>query len=437
MTSLLACSLFCLVGTINSWAVLGDEKSPVATLNPSASSPSVPAPAPQIDFQRLLVSARKVALGARLGTAETTGPMWVNPNASDAKAEMEKAVHSWGRFTIVRQPQQADLVLVIVEETKRSGFWRKNKMFEQLLVYAGGSPPRHAAVPLWQRQAEVKTPNRAIGMLIDLLRGEIETSEKRALAIADSEVRGTDLRTAPADSQGPAPSEVLTENQTAAMPPLVGPETGESFAAVGEAELLLSSRTVAVVIVGPAAVNCNVSPWRRPDQCWDAERPGGGESQSDSSSSWGHKPHRSVGSALLEGFISGLVKGVVNTMTYQGPPPEPPRRANAKFAQKQAERAIGQWNRYELVKNPADADLVFAIREWNHYENGFPWEHLAGSLEVLPGGTEWMGWDETTRPLLWSARGEQNQYFPNSITEKLLEELRAHLEHLETPPDPD
>ena len=80
-------------------------------------------------------------------------------DAEKARKSVEEMVRDWGRFAIVASPAEADLVLVIFEDSvPLSGFSTgtgdtKNRLRDILAVFRGGEPSP-TAQPLW---ADVST----------------------------------------------------------------------------------------------------------------------------------------------------------------------------------------------------------------------------------------------------------------------------------------
>ncbi len=88
-----------------------------------------------------------------------------HPYPAYAKKQVEKAIRKWGRFTLVEDPEQADLVLVVFEGTKKQTYsysvehpkWyekdRKtetfNSLVDRLLVFKGGKTSKADTTPLW------------------------------------------------------------------------------------------------------------------------------------------------------------------------------------------------------------------------------------------------------------------------------------------------
>jgi len=94
----------------------------------------------------------------------------------------------------------------------------------------------------------------------------------------------------------------------------------------------------------------------------------------------------------------GGMKGVLGGMLSKTPSN---RLANVSRAKKDVEETIRKWNLYALVENAEQADLVIAIREWNH-TGIFGREHLVSRIAVFKGGTDF----EQNLQMLWAEEYE-------------------------------
>ncbi len=107
-----------------------------------------------------ILSAKTVNVVCELGAVV---PGDYHPYPADAKKRVEKAIRKWGRFTLVEDPEQADLVLVVVEGTKKytdsveNPKWYQKKreswnvLVDRLLVFKGGKTSKAdtTATLLW------------------------------------------------------------------------------------------------------------------------------------------------------------------------------------------------------------------------------------------------------------------------------------------------
>lgn len=75
-------------------------------------------------------------------------------DAEKARKSVEEKIREWGRFTVLDTVTDADLVLVVFEDTvEPSGFSKmqgdsKSRLRDTLAVFRGGDPPS-SAQPLW------------------------------------------------------------------------------------------------------------------------------------------------------------------------------------------------------------------------------------------------------------------------------------------------
>jgi superkiller protein 3 len=101
--------------------------------------------------QQLLRNAKRVALIGTTGYIAATG-VALNPSAKKAQESLEKEVKKWGRFTVVTDPLQADIVLVLAEGNRAAGGGGTIRT-ARLTVFPGGPPPKRGEIPLWDEQA--------------------------------------------------------------------------------------------------------------------------------------------------------------------------------------------------------------------------------------------------------------------------------------------
>jgi hypothetical protein len=146
-------------------------------------------PAANVDAELglTLASADRVYLHAELGTMSQPGLGRYSshpsgrgaPSAARALEGLEKAIAKWGRFTVVNAPEEADLVLVIVEGNRNSGV-REGVLTENLAVFPGGSANTDAPV-LWQSQSHDGGVRdyRPVARTVDEFRSAIEEYEKK------------------------------------------------------------------------------------------------------------------------------------------------------------------------------------------------------------------------------------------------------------------
>jgi len=345
------------------------------------------------DAKQMLVSAKTVSIVSQVGEMAQTGRWIWDPNPERARNALQKELQKWGRLTMVEDASQADLVLVIIEGN-RSSFLKKGELFEKLLVFPGGTAAPEGS-PLWQEEAkEGVVAGRPVGKLIEHLRKQIEEYEKSGSpAMSAAASRASEPKAMPVVQQGaPSPADVdpagqasepteetpskpLAAGDTRSLdPPVLGGHLEnrmlqpipDKFAPSAQ---LLTARTAAVVSYGP--------------------QPEGG----------------------TKGFVGGMLTG---TPAH--------KQANAKRAKKDMENEIRKWNRYTLVDDPTQADIVIAVREWNHIRM-LGREYLASRVAVFKGGADF----EPKLEMLW---GEEYETDFGSTTKIVAKDFRHVLEKL-------
>ncbi len=82
-----------------------------------------------------------------------TGRGWLDANPARGKEKVEVALRKWGRFNITDDPTNADLVLLVIEGNHlKLGIL--GQLYDNLLVFPGGSLPDQNSAPLWQGEAK-------------------------------------------------------------------------------------------------------------------------------------------------------------------------------------------------------------------------------------------------------------------------------------------
>jgi hypothetical protein len=330
------------------------------------------------DPRQILVSAKTIAVVSKLGEVAQTGRWVMDPNPERARNALQKALQAWGRFTIVEDTAKPDLVLLLVEGN-RSGFIKKGELFEKLLVFPGGSSGTQQTAVLWQDEAKEGFSGRPAGKLVERLRKQIEEYEKSTAAVVVQ----------------PQVASRPEENST--TPP--------------------STATVAVVEAGAS------SPEQKPEAPAEpkAAQPAVSLSKSDhpaQPTNFGSRLESRMLEPVPEKFVPstelltaktatvrafgpetvGGMKGVLGSMLTKTPSN---RLANVSRAKKDVEEVIRKWNVYALVENAEQADLVIAIREWNH-TGILGREHLVSRIAVFKGGTDF----EQDLQMLWAEEYE-------------------------------
>jgi tetratricopeptide (TPR) repeat protein len=131
---------------------------------------------------QIMVSAKTVALAGAVGEVAAYG-LAMNPSAAKAKEILEKEVKKWGRFTIVETPEQADLVMLLVEGNRAAGGGGTLKT-SLLLVAAGGPAAGKEREAYWN---EAKTGSilgvSAGGKVISDFRHYLEELDNRVAKV--------------------------------------------------------------------------------------------------------------------------------------------------------------------------------------------------------------------------------------------------------------
>jgi hypothetical protein len=145
------------------------SSEPTQATNPSQGQPARVLRADQSEPDRPghpILSARTVCVVGEFGTVVGELPDRLGPNPASAKKQVEKVLRKWGRFTLVEDPEQADVVLVVVEGTKEVTYSREDpawwqsaektetRLVDTLLVFKGGKVPK--ADLAWLRLAYMR-----------------------------------------------------------------------------------------------------------------------------------------------------------------------------------------------------------------------------------------------------------------------------------------
>lgn len=132
-------------------ALLSPMLAHAQAIQPGNPSAVTPARVATLSPEQVLTSARKVALVGALGHVAETG-IALNPSAKKAQELLEKEVRKWGRFTVVGNPAQADLVLILFEGNRAAGGGGTIRT-ARLVAVPGGPPPKRGDLPLWEGEA--------------------------------------------------------------------------------------------------------------------------------------------------------------------------------------------------------------------------------------------------------------------------------------------
>jgi len=160
-----------LIATISSLA----QDAPCHTGAKRAGQPATLNPEPALT----LASAERVYLSARLGATASGGSGRGFPSSDRALADLKKAIMDWRRFTIVNAPEQADLILTIVEGSRNSGI-RVGILTERLLVARGGSQSVESP-SLWESISQDGGIRnyRPVANTVNEFRAAVEESENK------------------------------------------------------------------------------------------------------------------------------------------------------------------------------------------------------------------------------------------------------------------
>jgi hypothetical protein len=339
------------------------------------------------DPRQTLMSAKTAAIVAQNGEVAQTGRWVMDPSPERAANALQKALQKWGRLAVVEDSVQADLVLLIIEGN-RSSFLKKGELFEKLIVLPGGPGAVQEKTPLWQEEAKEGLGGRPAGKLVEHLRKQVEDYEKAGppvMSVQDShsEPAAPVVATTTPPTVAPAVSlEMKTVSASETVAPVNASSTTSAVGGRLENRMLqpvpdkfvpsrdlLMAKTVAIVAFGP--------------------QPEGG----------------------TKGFIGGMLTGTT-----------PSKQANALRARKDVEGEVSKWKRYTLVENPVQADIVVAVREWNH-TGIFGREYLACRMAVFKGGPDF----ERDLQMLWAEEYETDF---GSTTKIVAKDFRRVVEKL-------
>jgi hypothetical protein len=99
-----------------------------------------------------LLQARKVALIGETGK-RMMDRGWANPNGERGRQKLVDVLTKWGRYEIVENPTDADLVLVLTEFQKNINIMKRANLVAELKVYRGGEVPTEQTPVLWSGDA--------------------------------------------------------------------------------------------------------------------------------------------------------------------------------------------------------------------------------------------------------------------------------------------
>ena len=112
-----------------------------------------------------LLQARKVALIGETGK-RMMDRGWANPNGERGREKLVAVLTKWGRYEIVENPTDADLVIVLTEFQKNINIVKRANLVAELKVYHGGAVPTEQTPVLWSGDASEgfrKMPATGVG----------------------------------------------------------------------------------------------------------------------------------------------------------------------------------------------------------------------------------------------------------------------------------
>lgn len=113
----------------------------------------VVAPSSQVqDAAAILSNARTVAVVGMTGR-QLKNRLWANPSGERGKQKVEEVLAAWGRYQVVPDPGEADVVLVIQEFQKNINLLRLANLVAEMKAYQGRQPITDTTPPLWSGDA--------------------------------------------------------------------------------------------------------------------------------------------------------------------------------------------------------------------------------------------------------------------------------------------
>ncbi|MBZ5616767.1 MAG: tetratricopeptide repeat protein [Acidobacteriia bacterium] len=319
---------------------------------PGAQEPSVPAaqtiqtPPATPDPIDVLLSAKTAIAVGDVGWREGVW-LWGGPSSDKSQNRLEQELQRWGRFQVVSDVAEADLIMLLIEGTRQGSVLgglggRSQRVYSQLIVFKGGQLPKKFEHPLWQADEDAGMFSMsAAAKVVTRFRKHIEqlaqaNPGRKQLADLPSSKRGAPTSAATAVTQATASAATPVETTLpgtpspqpqAAVAPSVslstGPETTRTPTAFDPLERMRNAKTVAIMVTAPRA------------------------------------------KASLGDKVFGL--------------------ASEEKAGAIVQQELSVWNRFTLVDDPRSADLVFAAYEWNEPSIG---SHVLNvdTIEVYEGG---------------------------------------------------
>ena len=104
------------------------------------------------DAAAILSNARTVAVVGMTGR-QLKNRLWANPSGERGKQKVEEVLSAWGRYRLVPDPGEADVVLVIREFQKNINLFKLANLVAEMKAYPGRQPITDTTPPLWSGDA--------------------------------------------------------------------------------------------------------------------------------------------------------------------------------------------------------------------------------------------------------------------------------------------
>jgi hypothetical protein len=130
------------------------------------------------DPREALLAARTVAVLGVWGDTAARATLSYEADPPTAKQKVEDAIRKWGRLTVLDDPSDADLVLlVVVRSYMKFGLVLRSN---ELLVFPGGAVPGQNSVALWQSGDTKTQSGYAATKVATKFRKYVQELEKKA-----------------------------------------------------------------------------------------------------------------------------------------------------------------------------------------------------------------------------------------------------------------
>ena len=349
--------------------------------------PASPVGQLQLDHRVALLASAKTVFVMATGEKAPSGAggfltkmatkKYTYADAESAKKDVSNEVNKAKRWILVNAAENADLVLLIDETNSSMGM----HIIDRLAVFEGGSvPERSTTQPLWfSRQEEQYRSASALGKgLEEDMRVVTELQSEKTAAVMPPDIDIADT-SAKSTTQATAPS------------PAAAPTTTQSSASDASVE----SRSESLPVVGKEILPV---PTAAPE----------------------HKgPPADVKGYLLSSttiFVRGELGPVERaTRAYLNP--------NAERARNKVTKILNKWGRYQVVDDPAHADLIAVVTESNRVIMGGLQEQLRSNLSVYA-----VGFDSHDAKPLWA--GDAKEALTKMPSTKVAEDFRKYVDEL-------